>query len=188
MKTALGSFLAAMIVFASALAGSDFNVILLETRLPAPQPSPLQRLDLIPDSSHEIRVRVFPIVALLANPVSPSQDFTAPRIRVADAGDILFNASLVSLVALNAADYISTLEALKYPGVEEKNPVLKSVVKDPCAFAAVKIGFTALTCCSLKSLYKKSKPLAWAVSVASNFAFSYIVSNNMRIISRCKAR
>jgi len=66
--------------------------------------------------------------------------------------------------------------------------MMKSAVRDPYAFAAVKIGFTALSCYSLKSLYKKNKPLAWTLSIVSNIAYSYVVSNNLRIIHRFRSK
>jgi hypothetical protein len=172
----------------AALAESDLILVLIETPLPAAPASPLQGLDLIPVPAPAIQDRFFPVIVCTASPAYSGQKFALPSIKASDLGDSLYNASLISLVALNAADYFSTLEALKSPGVEEKNPLLKSVVKDPYAFAAVKIGFTALACYNLKTLHKKSRPLAWALSIVSNLACSYIVSNNFRIINRCKTR
>ena len=173
---------------APALAGTDPIFILLETPLPAAPASPLQNLDLIPATAPAMQDRSFPVIVCTASPANSGQKFAWPSIKASGNGDSFYNASLISLAAFNAADYLSTLKALKIPGVEEKNPVLRSVVKNPYAFAAVKIGFTALACYSLKKLYKKSRPLAWALSVASNLACSYIVSNNIQIINGCKTR
>jgi hypothetical protein len=103
-------------------------------------------------------------------------------------GDRLYDASLLSFVALNVADFLSTRECLKYPGLTEANPLLKPFVKDPYAFAAVKAGLGALSLWTMKSLYKKNKPLAWAMSIASNLALSYVVSNNLRLLNQAKAR
>jgi hypothetical protein len=170
----------------AACAESDLILVLLETPLPAASVSSLQALDLIPAPTPAIQDRSFPFIVCTASPAYSWQKFASPSIKASDLGDSLYNASLISLVALNAADYFSTLEALKSPGVEEQNPMLKSVVKDPYVFAAVKIGLTSLACYSLKMLYKKNKPLAWALSIASNLACSYIVSDNFRIIKRCR--
>jgi len=188
MKKAWLVFVVFIVLSSAARAESDLIVVLLETPLPAAPASPLQGLDLIPVPAPTTQDRSFPVLVCTASPAYSGQKLALPSIKASDFGDSLYNASLISLVALNAADYFSTLEALKSPGVEEKNPVLKSVVKDPYAFAAIKIGFTALACYSLKTLYKKSRPLAWAISIASNLACSYIVSNNFRIINRCKTR
>jgi hypothetical protein len=177
------------ILFCSAIrAESDLILILLETPLPAAPASSLRSLDLIPVSAPAAQDRSFPVLVCTASSAYSGQKFALPSFKASDLGDSLYSASLISLVALNAADYFSTLEALKSPGVEEKNPVLRSLVKDPYAFAAVKIGFTALACYGLKTLYKKSRPLAWALSIASNLACSYVVSNNFRIINRCETR
>jgi len=58
---------------------------------------------------------------------------------------------------------------------------MKPFVKSPIAFAAAKIGITALSYVAMKSLYKKSKPMAWILTTASNLFLSYVVSNNMRL-------
>jgi len=84
---------------------------------------------------------------------------------------------------LNAADYFSTLEALKRPGLQEGNPLMKGIVKSPAAFAAVKIGISAFSYISLKKMYKSNRSLAWVLSLATNFAMSYVVSNNLRLIN-----
>jgi len=188
MKKARLIVVSLIFLSAAALAVSDPIFILLETPLPAAPASPLQNLDLIPMPAPAMRDRSFPVIISTASPALSRQESALPKLKASDIGGPLYNASLISLAALNAADYFSTLKALKIAGVEEKNPVLKSVTKDPYAFAAVKIGFTALACYSLKKLYKRSRPLAWALSIASNLACSYVVSNNFQIINRCKTR
>jgi hypothetical protein len=188
VKKAWLVFVTFIFLCSAALAESDLILVLLETPLPAAPASPLQGLDLIPVPAPEVQDRYFPVIVCTASPAYSGQKFALPRLKASDLGDSIYNASLISLAALNAADYFSTLEALKSPGVEEKNHMLKSVIKDRYAFAAVKIGSTDLACYGLKTLYKKSRPLAWALSIASNLACSYVVSNNFRIINRCKTR
>src|SRR5512136_2073179 len=79
-----------------------------------------------------------------------------PQLRIpvykpsARAGKALFDANLVLMVGLNVADYISTRQALKYPGLEETNPIMKPFVKSPAAFAAIKAGTTVLSYWSMK--------------------------------------
>ena len=148
--------------------------------------NPLTRLDLIPDS----RPATSAVPRL--DPRGPipglSASLSRPGIPRKGVGDGLFEASAITLIALNVADYFSTREALRYPGLREGNPLLKNVVHDPAKFAAVKIGFAAASYISLKSFYKKNRTLGWAVSALSNFALSYVVVNNIRQIDKARAR
>ena len=99
-----------------------------------------------------------------------------------------FEASLIANVALNAADYFSTREALKYEGLEEGNPLMKPFVKNDLTFAAVKIGMTMTNYFVMKKLFKRNKTLAWIASIVSNMALSYVVSNNMSHIYEARNR
>lgn len=103
-------------------------------------------------------------------------------------GKALFDANLVLMVGLNIADYISTREALKYPGLEETNPLMKPFVKSPAAFAAIKFGTTALSYLSMKAIFKKNRTVAWIMTTASNALLSYVVANNVRLIQGARAR
>lgn len=102
--------------------------------------------------------------------------------------DALFTTSLVAMAALNVADYISTRQALKYPNVTEANPLMKPFVKNAAVFAAVKAGTTVLSVWGAKKLFKRDRTTAWVVTTVSNFLLSYVVSNNMRLISRMRPR
>jgi hypothetical protein len=106
----------------------------------------------------------------------------------ARSGKAFFDANLVLMVGLNVADYVSTREALKYPGLTETNPLMKPFVKSPVAFAAVKLGTTALSYWSMKALFKKNKTVAWIMTTASNALLSYVVANNYRLIQGARAR
>jgi hypothetical protein len=108
--------------------------------------------------------------------------------RSGDPEKALFNVNLAALVALNIADYVSTREALKYPGLSEANPLMKPFVKSPAAFAAIKLGTTVLTYWSFKALFKKNRTVAWALTTASNVVLSYIVASNIQMIQRAKSR
>jgi hypothetical protein len=107
---------------------------------------------------------------------------------VVRSGRALFDANLVLMVGLNVADYVSTREALKYPGLSETNPLMKPFVKSPAAFAAVKLGTTALSYLSMKALFKRNRTMAWVMTTASNVLLSYVVANNMRLIQGARAR
>ena len=104
-----------------------------------------------------------------------------------DTEKVLFDANLVALVGLNVADYFSTREALKYPGLREANPLMQPFAKSPAAFAAIKIGTTALTYWSMKALFKRNRTVAWILTTASNALLSYVVASNMQRIHQARA-
>lgn len=168
------------------------ELLLGETELSPLNPSPLANLDLLPapaPSSYAVSASHPQADFSPRNVVAKySPSYLRPEIGFRTVGDRLFDVSIYSLIALNIADYVSTREALRLPGLQEGNPLLKSIVKSPAAFAAVKIGVSAVSYLSLKGLYKKNKAMAWVVSLASNFAMSYVVSNNMRLINMVKGR
>jgi len=121
----------------------------------------------------------------------PSLGFrgTIPAFRPSPGfGKSFFEANLIAMVGLNIADYVSTREALKYPGLQETNPLMKPFVKSPAAFAAVKIGTTALTYWSFKALFKHNRTLAWIVTTASNALLSVVVANNLGHIQQARLR
>ena len=105
-----------------------------------------------------------------------------------NTGKALFDANLALMIGLNIADYLSTREALKYPGLEETNPLMKPFVKSPLAFAAIKAGTTALSYWSMKSVFKKNRTMAWIMTTASNIVISYVVVNNMRLVHKARTR
>lgn len=125
-------------------------------------------------------VRKPPTVVQITPPAKNS--LTIPKL-----GDSLFEASLISMLALNAADYFSTKQALKYDGIYEANPFMKGIVKNDWAFAAVKIGSSIGTYYAFKGLYKKNKTLAWILNLGTNFALSYVVANNMKVLNQARS-
>jgi hypothetical protein len=154
---------------AAVLPASDFVI-------PDPLPQPVLFLPLaatVPDVS-------------LSQPAAPLR---LPAMRPpAGSGKALFDANLAVMIGLNLADYISTREALKYPGLEETNPLMKPFVKNPAVFAAFKIGTTALSYWSMKVIFKKNKTVAWVMATASNVFLSYVVANNLRQIQAARVR
>ncbi len=98
----------------------------------------------------------------------------------------LFNASAWALIALNAADFISTRKALRYDCLVEGNPLMKPFTKNDLTFAAVKTGITVGNHFLMKTLYRQNKRTAWFVSLFSNFVMSYIVVNNFRMIRKAQ--
>jgi hypothetical protein len=113
----------------------------------------------------------------------------APRFSIGrPSGRGLFDANLVIMVGLNVADYFSTKEALKYPGLEETNPLMRPFVKSPAAFAAIKAGSTVLTYLSFRAIFKRNKTMGWIMTTATNCLLSYVVANNIRLIQTARAR
>ena len=104
-----------------------------------------------------------------------------------DVGKTLFDLNLVAMLGLNIADYVSTREALKYPGLHESNPLMRPFIKSPVAFAAVKFGTMALTYLSMKAIFKKNRTVAWVLTAASNVLLSCVVANNMQMIHQAGA-
>ena len=99
-----------------------------------------------------------------------------------------FTASIGAMIALNVADYITTRQALKYSGLSEGNPLMKPFVKNPYVFAAVKGGITVLSVWGMNKLFKRDRKMAWVMTTVSNFLLSYVVANNMRLVSRMRPR
>lgn len=131
---------------------------------------------------------------LSVEPAAPlsSRMALAPRLPslqpVFRPGKAFFEVNLVVMLGLNVADYFSTREALKYPGLTEINPLMKPFVRSPAAFAAIKLGTTALSYVSMKVLFKRNKTMAWIMTTASNALLSYVVANNIRQIQMARAR
>ncbi|MFC2166748.1 DUF5658 family protein [Acidobacteriota bacterium] len=98
----------------------------------------------------------------------------------------LYSTSLIINMGLNIADYLSTKEAIKHDGLVEGNPLAALYVKRPVVFTAVKIGWTIGNYFLMKKLYKKNKKLAWVVGTISNLVLSYVVANNISLISQVK--
>lgn len=149
----------------------------------------LQTTDAPPPA--ELKIDLFAVSSPQAFTLNASHMRPAPNLKlktVTTTGNAIFEANLILMVGLNAADYFSTRNALKYPGLEESNPMMKPFVKSPAAFAAIKLGTTALSYWSLKSLFHRNRTAAWVLSSVTNTFLSYIVFNNLKHIRMAKAR
>jgi len=100
----------------------------------------------------------------------------------------LYASSLITLTALNIADIITTVQALKLEGLEEGNPVMQPVAKNAYLFSAVKLGVAVMDYYLLKKLHKKNRTLGWVASLAANLAMSYVVANNIRKMHEARVR
>ena len=113
-----------------------------------------------------------------------SQDISFTPRQKGNAG---FTAALASTVLLHAADYFSTVKALKFSTLEEGNPFMKKIASNNLLFGAIKLGVAGLQVTLLKGLYKKNKTLAWIVGTAMNVALSSVVANNLSKIQKAKS-
>ncbi len=129
-----------------------------------------------------------PVVAVILAVALCAPGSASAQSRAHSFGDIAFEASAISFVGLNVADYISTRVALRYPSLHEGNPYLKNIVKDPAAFALIKAATALGGYFGLKSLYKANRPLAWIMSAAANFVLGYVVAHNFKMIRGARAR
>ena len=145
--------------------------------LPDPLPEP------VPIAAELLAVEPAPLAGVQSSFVPAVPQF-GPVLR---PGKALFDANLVLMVGLNVADYVSTRQALKYPGLSETNPLMKPFAKSPAAFAAVKLGTTALSYLSMKAIFKRNRTVAWVMTTATNALLSYVVANNYRLIQGARA-
>jgi hypothetical protein len=102
------------------------------------------------------------------------------------AENTLFGASLLAFAGMNVADYLLTRESLKYPEAGETNPILRPIVKNAVTFALFKAGYVALSALGLNSLHRNDKPMAWALSIASNVLVALAVSHNINQLNKVK--
>jgi hypothetical protein len=120
--------------------------------------------------------------------ISSARPMLQPGLRQSGFSNSMFEASLLSMVVLNVADFVSTKECLKFSHLSEGNPLMKPFVKNTAVFAAIKGGLTVATYFGTKAIYKRSKPLGWIASIAGNLALSYVVSNNVRLLKEARSR
>ncbi len=187
MKTKLALMtLAACVIMAGRIEASEaIWEVLVPTGL---QPSAFVLPDPIPEPALVSMEILAAEPALSLSPqmaVPPRIPTFGPTLR---PGKALFDANLVLMVGLNVADYFSTRQALKYPGLTETNPLMKPFIKSPAAFAAFKFGTTALSYLSMKVIFKRNRTAAWVMTTASNVLLSYVVANNFRLIQGARAR
>jgi len=121
-------------------------------------------------------------LSLQSYSISPQNISFEPRQK----GNSGFTAALASTVLLHAADYYSTVNALKYSNLEEGNPFMKKIVNNHLLFGAIKLGVAGLQVTLLKGLYKKNKTLAWIVGTAMNVGLSCVVASNFSKIQKAK--
>jgi len=185
LKTVLPAVVVGFFLAAPLAASESMWEVLVTTEL---RPSAL----VLPNPLPEPAPVVLDLLAAEPAGASAPQIIAPPRIPsfhpAGQTGKSLFDANLVLMLGLNVADYFSTREALKYPGMTETNPLMRPFVKSPAAFAAVKFGTTALTYLSFKAIFKRNRTVGWVMTTATNVLLSYVVANNVRLIQDARAR
>jgi hypothetical protein len=144
----------------------------LVSKAPTPESNPIPALD--PGTENQ------------AARYSNRPQFVTGMAPSPNGGSSLFAATMVSLVALEAADYITTLKALKYPQCQEANPLMQAIVKNQYVFAAVKLGISYLSVRYLGGLRKRNPALAWVATALANGMLTYVVVNNWNVIQKLK--
>jgi len=97
-------------------------------------------------------------------------------------------AALPALYAASAAlqgyDVASTLRALQN-GAHEANPMMKSMVKSPAAFVAMKTGVTAASIMSAEQLWKSNHRMgAVGMMLATNVFMGMVAAHNSRVLAQ----
>jgi hypothetical protein len=118
----------------------------------------------------------------LARPLAPSATFAAPRLR----RPLVLPALYVGAAALQAYDAYSTLRVLQAGGVEA-NPVMRTLVKSPVAFVALKAGVTVASIAAAEKLWKQQHRVgAIAVMVASNALMGAVAAHNASVLRQVR--
>jgi hypothetical protein len=126
-------------------------------------------------------------VAAAATSTAPaaSPDF-ATRSTFKYGRPALLPALYATSAALQGYDAYSTISALKSGGVEA-NPVMKTVVKNPAAFVAMKAGVTTASIMAAERLWKTNHRMgAIGLMVASNAMMGMVAAHNSQVLSNLK--
>jgi hypothetical protein len=116
----------------------------------------------------------------------PAARLSVPKSFWNSTENTLFTASLVAFAGMNVADYFLTREALKYPEAGETNPLLQPIVKNAVTFALFKIGYIVLNTTGLSSMHETDKPMAWALSIATNLLATLAITHNIHQLDKVK--
>ncbi len=163
--------------------------LLLFTFIPLAS-APLTEADLLPlslDPASPVYAGPSRAPLLFDGPAGNSRNFRPPS-GWAVLENSLFTASLLSFVGLNIVDYFTTKEMVRELGAEAVSPLFRPMVKNDYAFAAFKIGLTLMSCLSFQSLHDADKPMAWVLSLLSNFLVSYAVAHNLEQLENSRTR
>lgn len=91
-----------------------------------------------------------------------------------------------TFVTLQAADVVTTLQAVHRSGAREGNPMMAPFVEHPAAFVAVKSMTTLMVIGATHRLSKTHPRRACLVMVGLNAAYAAVAASNYRQIARAR--
>jgi hypothetical protein len=107
----------------------------------------------------------------------------APRTTFHVGRPGLLPALYATSAALQGYDAYSTLNALK-GGAHEANPLMKTVVKNPAMFVAMKAGMASASIMAAESLWKSNHRMgAIGLMVASNVMMGVVAAHNSHVLA-----
>jgi len=125
-------------------------------------------------------------VAAAANSAAPASPEFATHSTFTYRRPSMLPALYATSAALQGYDTFSTLNALK-SGAREANPLMKSVVKSPTAFVAMKAGVAAGSILAAEQLWKNHHRIgAVGMMVASNVMMGIVAAHNSHVLSQLK--
>lgn len=118
-------------------------------------------------------------------PLTPAAPAPSLAVSSPKSGARIQRAILGSLyashVALQAMDFHTTARGLRL-GAVEANPLLRSVVRNPAALAAIKAGAITGVVLISEKLWKKSRLAALVFMGTANSILAFVVRHNIRVI------
>ncbi len=141
-------------------------------------------------AEEQTAVSITPAIAAAASTLVQRADFGASLRVTPSLPDVRRPLMLPALYAgsaiLQGYDAYSTMSALKKGGVEV-NPLMKSVVKSPAAFVAVKAGVTAASIMAAERLWKNNHRVgAVALMVVSNGVMGMVAARNASVLHQMR--
>ena len=128
----------------------------------------------------------------IAAAVAPGQTIAAPRISFTETRregrPFALTPLYVGSAALQAWDTYSTLTGLRM-GAVEMNPMMKTVVKNPAVFIAVKSAITAASIYQSERLWKDHRRVAAiALMAATNSLMAVVAKQNHATLEELRLR
>jgi hypothetical protein len=157
--------------------------LLVATILAATISSPVFAADA--DDAQTPALNISPITVAAAaatTTTAASQDFST-RSTFKYGRPSILPALYATSAALQGYDAYSTLHGLS-SGAVEANPLMKSVVKSPAAFVAMKASVTTASIMAAEQLWKNNhRTGAIGLMIASNVMMGMVAAHNSRVLS-----
>lgn len=135
-------------------------------------------------------VSITPAIAAAASTLTQRADFGTGLRSTPSLPDVrrplLLPALYAGSAVLQGYDAYSTMSALKRGGVEA-NPLMRSVVKSPVAFVAVKASVTAASIMAAERLWKNNHRVgAVALMLVSNGVMGMVAAHNASVLHKMR--